>query len=53
MKKKIVARIANDMKHSGVCSIISDGTKDVRKVEASYLLIRYIEDVDKHQTTAS
>lgn len=32
------------MKLLGVCSLINDGTQDLSKLEASYLLIRYIED---------
>ena len=44
MQKKIVERIVARMKVYGVCSIINDGTQDLSKMEASCLLIRYIED---------
>lgn len=43
MENKIVERIVARMKVSGVCSIINDGTQDLSKMEASCLLIRYVE----------
>lgn len=44
MKTKTVQRIVSSMKEQGVCSIINDGTQDLSKLEASCLLIRYIEN---------
>ena len=44
MKTKTVERIVNSMKEQGVCSIINDGTQYLSKLEASCLLIRYIEN---------
>ena len=44
MKTKVVDKIVHAMKVQGVCSIINDGTQDLSKLEASCLLIRYIEE---------
>ena len=46
MKQKTVALVVSNMKLSGVCSLINDGTQDLSRLEASCLLIRYIENVD-------
>jgi hypothetical protein len=43
MKAKTIDKIVHAMKLQGVCSIINDGTQDLSKLEASCLLIRYIE----------
>jgi len=44
MKSKILTVIVDRMKQVGVCSIINDGTQDLSKLEASCLLIRYLEE---------
>jgi hypothetical protein len=46
MKTTTLQCIVERMKLSGVCSIINDGTQDLSKLEASCLLIRYIEEDD-------
>ena len=46
MKTKTIDIIVSRMKKSGLCSIINDGTQDLNKLEASCLLIRYVEEDD-------
>ena len=49
MKRLVVQKIADRIRHHGKCAIIADGTYDTSKKEATVLLLRYIE-VDEQGT---
>lgn len=44
MRDMVVNRIVANVRKSGLCSLISDGTQDESKLEAQCIILRYLED---------